>query len=75
MYGKVQQLIINHPNVIIFSNERLDGLTESRWKTYDMDAFTEEDWAKELEKVQPVQESQKALNKIETQFGAFALRT
>ncbi len=75
MYGKVQQLIINHPNVIIFSNERLEGLTESRWKTYDMDTFTEEDWAKELETVQPIQETLKELNRIETQSDSFALRT
>lgn len=44
MYGKVQQLIINHPNVVIFSNEGLSGLTQSRWKTFDMDQMSEDDW-------------------------------
>lgn len=48
MYGKLNQLLMPHPNVIVFSNYDLNGLSPDRWKKYDMDTMSEEDWAQEL---------------------------
>jgi len=59
MYGKLNQLLMPHPNVIVFSNYRLYGLSPDRWKKYDMDTMSEEDWAQELLDVQPAQLSPK----------------
>ena len=59
MYGKLNQLLMPHPNVIVFSNYDLNGLSPDRWKKYDMDTMSEEDWAKELLYVQPAQLSPK----------------
>lgn len=55
MYGKVQQLIMNHPNVIIFSNTDFDpkSLTVSRWKKFDMDRMNEEEWERTNEFLYP----------------------
>lgn len=61
MYGKLNQLLIPHPNVIVFSNWNIDhgGLSSDRWIKYDMDTMSEEDWAQELLDVQPAQLSPK----------------
>ena len=59
MYGKLNQLLMPHPNVIVFSNYDLNGLSPDRWKKYDMDTMSEEDWAQELLDVQPAQLSPK----------------
>lgn len=61
MYGKLNQLLIPHPNVIVFSNWIVDhgGLSSDRWVKYDMDTMSEEDWARELLLVQPDQISPK----------------
>lgn len=59
MYGKINQLIMPHPNVIVFSNYDLNGLSADRWKKYDMDTMSPEDWAQELLLVQPDQISPK----------------
>lgn len=61
MYGKMNQLLIPHPNVIVFSNWIVDhgGLSSDRWVKYDMDTMSEEDWARELLFVQPDQLSPK----------------
>lgn len=53
MYGKINQLIMPHPNVIIFSNYRLTGLSKDRWKFYNMAHITPEEWAQKLLDVQP----------------------
>lgn len=58
-YGKLNQLLMPHPNVIVFSNYDLNGLSPDRWKKYDMDTMSEEDWAQELLRVQPAQLSTK----------------
>jgi len=61
MYGKLNQLLIPHPNVIVFSNWSVDhgGLSSDRWVRYDMDTMSEDDWARELLLVQPAQVSPK----------------
>ena len=59
MYGKLNQLLMPHPNVIVFSNYDLNGLSPDRWKKYDLDTMSEADWAQELLDVQPVQLSPK----------------
>ena len=62
-YGKLNQLLMPHPNVIVFSNYDLYGLSSDRWKKYDMDIMSEEDWAQELLDVQPAQLSTKEEDK------------
>ena len=59
MYGKLNQLLMPHPNVIVFSNYDLNGLSPDRWKKYDMDTMSEEDWEWESYCVQPAQLSPK----------------
>jgi len=63
MYGKLNQLLMPHPNVIVFSNYDLNGLSPDRWIKYDMDKMSEGDWAQEMLRVQPAQLSTKEEDK------------
>jgi len=52
MYGKNNEMFFNSPNVLVFTNYDLFGLSSDRWKLYDMDRFNDIDWQCEIDKFQ-----------------------
>ena len=55
MYGRNNEMFFNSPNVMVFTNYDLFGLSSDRWHLFDMDRMTPDDWACELDKFQQVQ--------------------
>lgn len=55
-YGKNKKLIMNHPNIVVFTNYSIFGLSMDRWSTINLDIETEETLQEKLDKFQFVQQ-------------------
>merc|ERR1711951_298225 len=51
-YGKNKKLIMNHPNIVVFTNYSIFGLSMDRWSTINLDTETEETLQEKLDKFQ-----------------------
>lgn len=55
-YGKNKKLIMNHPNIVVFTNYSIFGLSMDRWSTINLDKETTESLQEKLDKFKFVQQ-------------------